>query len=115
MEVGSNDHTIHFIVYVSFLIIYLVKCRRADICKGSLAAILISHYVIHPTSIYPCRLQILYPFDFTPPPQFIPSHVQLVQACLFQYKVFRLYTDVTVRNKVEEESDLTILELISAF
>jgi hypothetical protein len=77
------------------------------VCKGSLAAILIPYYVIHPTSIYPCRLQFLYPFDFTPPPQFLPSHVQLVQACLFQYKGFRLYTDVSVRNKVEEESNLT--------
>jgi hypothetical protein len=76
-------------------------------CKDSLAAILISYYIIHPTSIYPCRLQILYPFDFTPSTQFLPSHVQLVQACLFQYKGFRLYTDVTVRNKVEEESNLT--------
>jgi hypothetical protein len=83
---------------------YLDKDER---CKGSLASILSSYYVIYPTSIYPCRFQILYPFDFTPPLQFLPSYVQLAQARLFQYKGFRLYTDVTVRNKVEEESDLT--------
>jgi hypothetical protein len=75
-------------------------------CKGSLAAILISHYVIHPTSIYPCHMRILYRFDFTSSTTFLPSHVQLVQACLFQYKGFRLCTDVTVRNKAEEESAL---------
>jgi hypothetical protein len=85
------------------------------ICKDSLAAILIPYYVIHPTSIYPCRLQFLYPFDFTPSTQFLPSHVQLVQACLFQYKGFRLYTDVTVRNKVEEESNLTQLNMVNTF
>ena len=33
----------------------------------------------------------------------LTTHVQLVHACLLQYKGIRLYSDVTVRNKVEED------------
>ena len=35
----------------------------------------------------------------------LTTHVQPVHACLFQYKGIRLYTDVSIRNKVEKYSD----------
>jgi len=45
---------------------------------------------------------------------FLPSHVQLVHACLFHNKGIRLYSDVTVRNKVEEKSDSYTAATIAA-
>src|SRR5258706_2111675 len=47
-------------------------------------------------------------FDFTPPPQHSYLHVQTsTRLSLSIYKGIRLYTDVYVRNKVEEDRILT--------
>src|SRR5258706_722222 len=40
----------------------------------------------------------------------LPSHVQLVHACLLQYKGIRLYSHVTVRHKIEENRNLTEID-----
>ena len=43
----------------------------------------------------------------------LTTHVQPVHACLLQYKGIRLYTDVSVRNKVEKRSHpYTILDVM---
>src|SRR5258706_6122779 len=45
-------------------------------------------------------------FDFTPPPQHSYPHVQTsTRLSLSIYQGIRLYSDVYVRNKVEEESE----------
>ena len=39
----------------------------------------------------------------------LTTHIQLVHACFIQYKGIRLYSDVTVRNKVTEDRILTLI------
>src|SRR6267154_6239915 len=56
----------------------------------------------------PVASVFLYPIRFySSTTQLLPARSTLVHACLLQYKGIRLYTDVKVRNKVEEHRILT--------
>ena len=83
--------------------------RRIDsCCKGSLAAIFIYYYVIRFTAYITLSLANPDPIRFySSTTKLLPRTFNQYTLVSFQYKGIRLYSDVTVRNKVEENRILT--------
>ena len=85
---SSFPSLFHYIRHTNPVLAAKFKAGRSPLCtKGDYSRLL---------------LRNTFHIDLTPPPQNSYQHVQLVHTCLFQYKGIRLYSDVTVGNKVEE-------------